>query len=108
MRYALHAVMVLGFGSGLAGVASAEPFAGADLANGKALHYSKRCASCHTEKTGRDESFIYLRDDRKVKTLFELRRFVSLCNMGQNLQLFPEDERDIAAYLNAQYYKFKE
>lgn len=108
MPYALHAAMVLGIGIGLAAGAHAEPFAGADLANGKALHYSKRCAACHTEQTGRDESFIYLRDERKVKTLFELRRFVSLCNMGQNLQLFPEDERDVAAYLNAQYYKFKE
>ena len=108
MRVVLHAAMVLSLGLGTAAGAYAEPYAGADLGNGKALHYSKRCASCHTEQTGRDESFIYLRDDRKVKTLFDLRRYVSLCNMGQNLQLFPEEERDVAAYLNAQYYKFKE
>ena len=89
-------------------IAEADPFAGADLKNGRELHYSKQCASCHSEKTGRDEGFMYLREDRKVKTLFDLRRFVSLCNMGQHLEMFPEDERDVAAYLNERYYKLKE
>lgn len=85
--------------------AHADPFPGADLANGKDINYSKRCAACHTEKTTRDEAFIYQRDDRKVKTLYDLRRYVSLCNMELKLELFPEDERDVAAYLNQQFYK---
>lgn len=87
--------------------AGAEPFPGADLANGKELHYSKKCAACHTEKTTRDEAFIYRRDDRKVRTLYDLRRYVSLCNMELKLELFPEDERDVAAYLNQQYYQLE-
>ena len=88
-----------------AGPARAEPFPDADLANGREIHYSKRCAACHTEKTSMDESFIHLRADRKVKTLFDLRRYVSVCNMELKLELFPEDERDVAAYLNQRFYK---
>ena len=85
--------------------ALAQPFPDADLANGKDINNTKRCAACHTEKTTRDEAFIYQRPDRKVKTLYDLRRYVSLCNMELKLELFPEDERDVAAYLNQQFYK---
>jgi mono/diheme cytochrome c family protein len=89
-------------------VAAADPFPGADLANGRRIHYESKCASCHTEKTGRDEGFIYLRDERKVKTIFELKRYVSLCNSELRLELFPEDERDVAAFVNQQWYQLKE
>ena len=91
----------------LCAIAQANPFPDADLSNGRELHYSKRCAACHTEKTSRDEAFIYQRDDRKVRTLYDLRRYVSLCNMELKLELFPEDERDVAAYLNQQYYRLE-
>ncbi len=86
-------------------LASAQHFVGADLANGKSIHVEKRCAACHRDKTGRDEAFIYQRDDRKVKTLYDLRRYVSLCNMELRLELFPEDERDVAAFVNEQFYR---
>lgn len=87
---------------------AANPFPDADLANGRKIHYEAKCASCHTEKTGRDEGFIYLRDDRKVKSVFDLKRYVSLCNSELRLELFPEDERDVAAFVNQQWYKFKQ
>jgi hypothetical protein len=87
------------------GAARANPFPDADLASGSEIHTGKRCAACHAEKTGRDAAFMYQRADRKVKSLFDLRRYVSLCNMELKLELFPEDERDVAAYLNEQYYK---
>ena len=93
-------------GAGPAGRAEVADLA--DLANGRDIHYSKRCAACHTEKTSMDEAFIHTRPDRKVKTLYDLRRYVSLCNMELNLALFPEDERDVAAYLNQRFYKLKE
>lgn len=89
-------------------VSAADPFPGADLDNGRRIHYESKCASCHSEKTGRDEGFIYLRDERKVKTIFELKRYVSLCNSELRLELFPEDERDVAAFVNQQWYKLKE
>ena len=87
---------------------AANPCPDADLANGRKIHYEAKCASCHTEKTGRDEGFIYLRDDRKVKSVFDLKRYVSLCNSELRLELFPEDERDVAAFVNQQWYKFKQ
>jgi mono/diheme cytochrome c family protein len=102
LRFAVLAAWAVGV---LPAAALANPFPDADLANGKAVYQSKQCAACHMQKTGRDEAFIYQRDDRKVKSLFELRRYVSLCNMELKLDLFPEEERDVGAYLNQQYYK---
>jgi hypothetical protein len=32
---------------------------------------------------------------------------VSLCNAELRLDLFPEDEVDVTAFLNKQFYKFK-
>jgi len=104
-RFAARGLSIAAAVAGLGSGALANPFPDADLANGKDIHATKRCAACHTEKTSRDEAFIYLRDDRKVKSLFDLRRYVSLCNMELKLELFPEDERDVAAYVNQQYYK---
>lgn len=95
--------------AGLAALpAGANPFPDADLANGRKIHFESRCAACHEEKTGRDAGFIYLRDERKVKSIFDLKRYVSLCNSELRLGLFPEDERDVAAYINQQWYKLKE
>ena len=94
--------------SALSSLAVAGPVPDADLANGKQIHENKQCASCHREKTGRDEAFIYLREDRKVKTLFDLRRMVSICSTQLQLALFPEDERDVAAYLNQRFYKLEQ
>ncbi len=86
--------------------AAANPFPDADLANGRKIHFDSN--ACHEEKTGRDAGFIYLRDDRKVKSMFDLKRYVSLCNSELRLGLFPEDERDVAAFVNLQWYKLKE
>jgi len=94
------AAALVGFGA-----MAADPFPGADLAAGKEIHSAKRCGSCHAQKSGRDEAHMYLREGRKVNTLFDLRRYVSLCNMELKLDLFPEDERDVGAYVNQQYYK---
>lgn len=101
--------LAAGLLAGLAtGAASANPFPDADLANGRKIHVDSKCAACHEEKTGRDAGFIYLRDERKVKSVFDLKRYVSLCNSELRLGLFPEDERDVAAFVNQQWYRFKE
>jgi mono/diheme cytochrome c family protein len=98
-------VLAIVAGAMSAAATAAPHFPGADLANGRHLHHERKCAACHSEKTGRDEGFIYLRDERKVKTLADLRRYVSLCNSELRLELFPDDERDVAAYLNEQFYR---
>jgi len=86
---------------------SAPVIAAPDLANGKAIDQQK-CYSCHAKKTGfGNGDMIYTRSDGKVKSMSDLKRMVSLCNTQLRLDLFPEDELDVIAFLNQQFYKFK-
>ena len=79
----------------------------ADVNNGKTLHQAK-CYQCHAEKSGLGNGdLIYTRSDRKVKDANRLKSMVSMCNTQLRLDLFPEDEADLVAYLNQQFYKFK-
>jgi hypothetical protein len=80
--------------------------AAGDPAEGKKLVAEKNCETCHHNKTLGDASAIYLRKDRKVTSWESLKARVALCNTELNLQLFPEDEEHIVAYLNQTYYKF--
>jgi hypothetical protein len=78
----------------------------ADPALGRKLVAEKKCDICHNNKTMGDASAIYLRKDRRVTSLEKLKAQVSTCNTELNMQLFPEDEEHIVAYLNDTYYKF--
>ena len=79
----------------------------ADVANGERLH-DEKCVACHAEKAvfGQADIF-YLKKDRKVNKPQDIKRMISLCNTELRLDLFPEDEQDIAAFLNSRYYQFK-
>jgi mono/diheme cytochrome c family protein len=78
-----------------------------DLANGKQIDQQK-CYSCHAKKSGfGNGDMIYTRSDSKVKTLANLEKMVGMCNTELRLDLFPEDEADVVAFLNQQFYKFK-
>ena len=91
----------------LIALVSAPVIATPDLANGKTIDQQK-CYACHAKKTGfRNGDMIYTRSDGKVKSIGDLKKMVSLCNTELRLDLFPEDEADVAAYLNQQFYKFK-
>jgi cytochrome c len=86
---------------------SVPSFASADLVNGKAIDQQK-CYACHAKKTGfGNGDMIYTRSDSKVKSMADLKRMVGMCNTELRLDLFPEDEADVAAFLNQQFYKFK-
>jgi cytochrome c2 len=78
----------------------------ADPAQGRKLVDEKKCEICHNNKTLGDAKAVYLRKDRKVTSMEKLKSQVALCNSELNLQLFPEDEEHIVAYLNQAYYKF--
>jgi len=78
----------------------------ADMAAGKKLVEEHKCETCHHNKTLGDAKAVYLRKDRKVTTLAKLKSQVALCNSELNLQMFPEDEEHVTAYLNETYYKF--
>ena len=94
--------MVLPFALCLSKGVSAAP----DVAEGKKLVGEKKCEICHHNKTLGDAKAVYLRKDRKVTSMEKLKAQVALCNSELNLQLFPEDEEHIVAYLDQTYYKF--
>ena len=73
---------------------------------GKLLVEEKKCETCHHNKTMGDAKAIYLRKDRKVTSAEKLKAQVALCNSELNLQLFPEDEEHIVAFLDRTYYRF--
>jgi hypothetical protein len=77
-----------------------------DTSVGKKLVAEKNCETCHNNKTMGDAKAVYLRKDRKVTSMAKLKAQVALCNSELNLQLFPDDEEHIVAYLNQTYYKF--
>ena len=77
------------------------------VATGENLDKQK-CYECHAKKVAfGDGDLIYTRSDRKVKSMANLSRMVSLCNSELRLDLFPEDEADLVLYLNQSFYKFK-
>lgn len=77
----------------------AAPFDKGDPKAGKALH-DKSCVSCH-------DSSVYSRADRKIKTPPQLAARISGCNANSGAGWFPEDERNVGAYLNQNFYHFK-
>ena len=82
-------------------------YATPDLANGKKIDQQK-CYACHAKKSGfGNGDMIYTRRDSKVKSLQNLKTMVAMCNTELRLDLFPEDEADVTAFLNKQFYKFK-
>ena len=89
------------------GLFAPQLFAAPDLASGKSIDQQK-CYACHSKKTGfGNGDMIYTRSDSKVKSVADLKKMVGLCNTELRLDLFPEDETDVVAYLGQTFYKFK-
>lgn len=90
-----------------AAAAMANPFAKADAQKGQKLVSESKCNACHVTIVGGDGTAIFTRPDRKVKTAAGLLSQVRTCNTMLGTNWFPEDEENVAAYLNQSYYKFK-
>ncbi|HXZ49329.1 MAG TPA: hypothetical protein VEG27_09930 [Usitatibacter sp.] len=88
-------------------LAALPAHAAGDPKVGKMLVEAKGCDACHARQKLEGAPTIYQRKDRKVGSLAELKAQVSACNHGMHLDLTPNDERDIVAFLNEAYYKFK-
>lgn len=86
---------------------SAAPWGNADPQAGKVLH-DKTCVACHVRLYGGDGSKMYLRDGRLLSTQLDILQRVAACNSQVRAGWFPEEEAEVAAYLNQQYYHFKE
>ena len=84
-----------------------KPLATGDAATGAAMH-EKDCVACHVRRVGGDGTKMYTRAERKVTTPAKLRAQIALCNSELGTGYFPEEEDHVAAYLNLQYYKFKD
>lgn len=82
-------------------------FKDADIAAGKALYQEHKCSACHQERHGLNEKDYYTRPGRKVTTQEKLITQINFCSTQLSLSLFPEDELNIAAYLNKTYYKLQ-
>jgi mono/diheme cytochrome c family protein len=84
--------------------AYAEPFPQADQTHGQKLH-QQHCQACHSRRFGGDGSEMYLRLDRKVHSIAALEQQLTRCTTQLKLEWFPDDERDVAAYLNHRFYQ---
>ena len=100
--------LVLSVGQSSNAFAADNPFASANVESGKSLYVEKKCAACHIQKVGGDGSSLFTRTDRKVTSSSKLLAQVNACNSGFNIGMLPDQERNVAAYLNAEYYKFKQ
>jgi len=80
--------------------------AAADPKLGKPLH-DKQCVACHVKLQSGDGSGMYTRKPRLVGTAVALGQRVAVCSAQSNAGWFPEDEANVAAWLNQTYYKFK-
>jgi cytochrome c553 len=96
----------LAFASALAANAQQPaPFAHGDAKAGKTLA-ERDCVACHEQKF-KPASAIYTRSDRRVTSASQLLTQVQVCNAQLRTNYFPEDEENVAAFLNDTYYKFK-
>ena len=87
--------------------ALATPWGDADPKVGKE-HHDKACVACHVRLYGGDGSKMYTRDGRLLMTRLDVLQRVATCNSQVKAGWFPEEEAEVAAYLNQQYYKFKD
>src|SRR5262249_43677055 len=97
----IHRIMRVALLLSLLGCSSLA--AAADPAQGRKLVEEKKCETCHHNKTMGDAKAIYLRKDRRVTSFEKLKAQVALCNSELNLQLFPDEEEHIVAYLDETY-----
>lgn len=91
----IYSVLILG----MIGMMS-SPVLAADAAKGKTLHESK-CQGCHDTR-------MYTRKNRIVHTFDDLHSRVQFCDSASNAGFTLEDIDDVVAYLNKEFYKFKQ
>jgi mono/diheme cytochrome c family protein len=89
-----------------AGGALAGPFDKGDPKAGKQVA-DKACIACHASMFGGDGSKIFTRPDHKIQNPQQLLARVQACNSTTGAGLNAQQELDVAAYLNQQFYKFK-
>ena len=87
--------------------AHAEPFPKGNEEAGKKLFDQNHCNRCHSQMLGGDGSAIFTRPDHKVKNPEQLVAQMHVCSGNVGITLSPQDEQNLGAYLNRNYYRFK-
>jgi hypothetical protein len=87
------------------GAQQPAPFAHGDAGAGRTL-VERDCVACHAQKF-KPATAIYTRPDRRVTSAAQLLTQVQVCNTQLRAGYFPDDEENVAAFLNDTYYKFK-
>ncbi|NHC05253.1 hypothetical protein DFR40_2087 [Azonexus fungiphilus] len=82
------------------------PWGSADPRAGQARH-DEKCVACHARMYGGDGSKMYTREGRMLSTQLELLQRTAACNAQMNTGWFPDEEAEVAAWLNQAYYHFK-
>ena len=88
-------------------VMAADPWGDANPKAG-AEHHEKACVACHVRLYGGDGSKMYTRDARLLSSKLDVLQRVAACNSQVKAGWFPEEEAEVAAYLNQKYYQFKD
>ena len=91
----------------LCGTVQAAPFADGDAKMGKKIFDQYQCNRCHIARVGGDGSTIFTRAERSVTRPEKIIPQIKVCSGMVGANLTPQQEQDLAAYLNQQYYKFK-
>lgn len=78
----------------------ASPAMAADPVKGKTLH-DQKCFGCHDTRQ-------YTRKNRIIHTFEDLEGRVEFCDAASKAGFTPEDIEDVVAYLNKEFYKFKQ
>ena len=90
-----------------AGAASAAPFAKGNPEAGKKLFEQNNCNRCHDAKMGGDGNRIFTRINRIVHNPQQLVARLHVCGGATGLDVTPQQEQDLGAYLNKNFYHFK-
>jgi mono/diheme cytochrome c family protein len=89
-----------------AGLAQANPYAGADIQAGKKTTEQK-CNACHMKSAGGDGSGIYTRKESQIKSANLLSQQMEMCDAMGHGKLSDSERKNVLGWLNSQYYHFK-
>ena len=98
---------ILALTLGLATAAQADPFPKGNSEAGKKLFEKNVCNRCHDSMMGGDGNRIFTRFDHKVQNPAQLVQQMHVCSGNVCITLSKQDEQDLGAYLNRNFYHFK-
>jgi hypothetical protein len=104
-----EAMSIVALAQALCAQANAQDAHAKALQEGRALLQEHKCnGSCHQSYSeDNDPLTLYTRADRKVRNRSQLDAQVGRCVASLGTMIFPEDQLNVSAALDADYYKFK-